>query len=101
MAFADQASLAIDSLFRTKVRIAALFAAIAVVGETPKNRGETDAKRQRLGRDVLIDGCAAKLDAFAWAVAAFGTITALSTDSDIQFVVNSLWDDLSGVRSNE
>ena len=73
----------------------------AVVGETPINRGETDAKRQRLGRDVLVDGCTLKLEAFAWAVAAFGTITALSTDSDIQFVVNSLWGDLSGVRSNE
>lgn len=98
MALADNATLAIDATFRNKVRAAALNAALAVVGETPSGNGIRDERRYTLGMLVLVDGGAAKLDAFAWAVASFGTITGASTDSDIQFVVNSIWNDLAGIK---
>lgn len=98
MTLATQAVLAADSTFRSKVRVASMSAALAVVGETASSNGIKDEKRYSLGVAVLVDGGAAKLDAFAWAAASYGTLDGTSSDNDIQFVVNSIWDDLAGVK---
>ncbi len=101
MALLDQAALAANADFRSRVRAAAMVAALDVQGETPLNHGEVDEKRQGFAQQVLADGCLAKLDAFVWAVVVNPAITGASLDGDIQFTVNSVWSDLSGITGVE
>jgi hypothetical protein len=100
MAFTDQAALADDETFRTRVRVALATAAVQVMGEATD--GHTDAqygKRQELAFDVLRAAAEGPLlEAFVWAVVANPAVTNASTDSDIQFTVNASWGDLAGVR---
>lgn len=105
MAYTDQSTLAADATFMARVRVAALWAAIQIVGEVPTAFNRMDEKRHLLANAVLIDGCLAKLPAIAYAVAANnaggGALTSQSLDGDIQFIVNSLWNGLAGVSSAE
>lgn len=100
MAYSDQAALAANQTFRDQVRVALATAAIQVMGEDQAAYSDTKfGKRQALAYEVIraaFDG--AWLEAFVWAVAQNGAITSTSLDSDIQFQVNAVWDDLSGVR---
>ena|SRR3990167_10258012 len=98
MALTDLYTLAIDATFKQKVRMAMMSAALAIIGED-STTGKTLEKRQALGVSVLADGGATKLDAFSYAAAGYGTLTGTSTDSDIQFVVNSIWNDLAGITT--
>ena len=91
-------TLAGDATFRGKIRMAALNAGLAVMGETSSGKGLVDQKRGAFAAAVLADGCSAKLDAVAYAAAAYGTLTGSSTDGDIQFVVNSIFSDLATVN---
>jgi hypothetical protein len=102
MAFSDQAALAVDAAFQAKVRVALVTAAVDVMGED--KTGMSDAKygkRQALAYAVLQSGGASQTERFAWAVAANVAVSSGSTDSDIQFTVNSVWDDMSGVVGGE
>jgi hypothetical protein len=101
MALVDQAALAADATFRSKVRVAAVQAALAVQGETPTQHATVDAKRAALAAAILQDGGAVKLDAFAWSVASNVAISGSSTDSDIQFTINSVFSDLAGATGGE
>lgn len=100
MAYSDQAALAANQTFRDQVRVALATAAIQIMGEDQAAYSDTKfGKRQALAYDVIrvaFDG--AWLEAFVWAVVQNGAITSTSLDSDIQFQVNAVWDDLSGVR---
>lgn len=101
MSFATQAALAIDETFRLKVRVAMVTAAKDVMGEAKGSLSDTVfAKRQTFAYQV-ISNSAGYLDRFAWAVVSNAAITGASTDGDIQFTVNSLWDDLSGVTATD
>lgn len=98
MAFTDQATLADDPAFRAKVRVATVTAAKDILGEAKGGFSDTKfGKRQSLA-DQVITNSGSFVDRFAWAVAASPAISAGSSDSDIQFTVNSVWDDLAGVR---
>lgn len=101
MAFTDQAALAIDTAFRARVRVAIVTAAKDVMGETPTGSDAKFGKRAGLARLVLADGGQLMLEPFAWAVVANAAISSGSSDSDIQFTVNSVWDDLAGVMGTE
>ncbi|WP_242890291.1 hypothetical protein [Actinomadura litoris] len=103
MAFTDQAALADDATFRAKVRVALATAAVQVMGEDKGQMSDTQfGKRQALAYDVLRAAASGMLlEAFVWAVVANAAITGASTDSDLQFTVNSVWGDLSGVRIND
>jgi hypothetical protein len=101
MTYADQAALAIDTAFRARVRMAVVTAAKDVMGETQPGSDAEYGKRQALAAHVLTDGGSADLERFAWAVTSNAAVTSSSLDSDIQFTVNSLWDDLAGVTGNE
>lgn len=103
MGFTEQAALAQDETFRAKVRIALMTAVISVMGEAEGAFSSTEyGKRQTLAFDVLkAAGGGILLEAFSWGVAANPAVTASSTDSDIQFTVNSLIDDMAGVRGTD
>lgn len=96
MALSDQAQLARFDGFRDRVLVAAVQAAGDVASEEPSGDQRKDDLRKTLATNVLNDPDG-HLDRFAWAVARNVAITFASTDSDIQFTVNSLWDGMAGV----
>lgn len=106
MAALDLFNLAQNDDFQKKVRMYVLKSASSVVGEAATGLGiAQQAKRHALGVAALIGGKVGDVTLspeqvfmrFSWAAAAFGTLTNESSDSDIEFVVVSLWDDLAGV----
>jgi hypothetical protein len=103
VAYTDQATLASDATFRSRVRVALATAAVQVMGEAKGSFSDTQfGKRQALSYQVLQAAASgALLEAFVWAVVANVAITSASSDSDIQFTVNASWDDLAGVRIND
>lgn len=100
LAFTDQAALAANSTFRDRVRVAVATAAVQIMGEAEGSYSDTHfGKRQSLAYQVLQTAASgALLEAFVWATVANAAVTDASSDSDIQFTVNSAWDDLAGVR---
>lgn len=102
MAFTDQATLADDITFRSRVRVALATAAVQVMGEAKAAYSDEHfGKRQSLAYEVLRAASSGMyLEAFVWATVQNAAITSSSLDSDIQFQVNAVWDDLSGVRIN-
>ncbi|MBK8772668.1 MAG: hypothetical protein IPM06_19885 [Rhizobiales bacterium] len=99
MTFEEQAALAADPIFITRVGQAAIKSALAVLADTPTNTPEAiDAHRKRaqLGREVLLDPMRLAAS-MARGVAANPVITADSIDSDIEFTVNSVWNAYAGV----
>lgn len=101
MAFEDQAALAVDETFRLRVRVAVVTAAKDVMGEAKGSLTDTVfAKRQSFAYTV-ISNSAGYLDRFVWGVVSNAAITGASSDGDIQFTVNSLWDDLAGVTATD
>lgn len=94
----DIYTLAHRSSFRERVQAAAVKAAVDVAAETP-DQGERSRLRRALAARVLenregIDYAAL----FALPVAANPVITAGSSDNDIQFTVNSIWDAMAGAE---
>jgi len=104
MAFADQALLAEDTTYRNKVRQAVIYAAMDIQGEAQgATSDEVFGKRQSLASRVIQSGGGEHVEAFAWLVSVFngGIIQANSIDSDFQFAVNSLFNDVAGIRSTD
>ncbi|MFZ1814092.1 MAG: hypothetical protein WAU16_06585 [Rhizobiaceae bacterium] len=99
MDFEQQAALASDPIFQVRVRGAAIKSALAVMADAPTNTPEAiDAHRKRaqLAREVLLDPDRLAR-ALAPGVASNVAITAESSDSDIEFTVNSIWAAYAGV----
>lgn len=94
MTYAAQATLATDATFIARVTQAAISGAKDVMAEAASATGH--AKRTDFAVSVLrspqVFG-----PLMAQGVAANVAITSASTDSDIQFTINSLWDAYSGV----
>lgn len=100
MAYTDQAALAGDGTFRDRVRVAVATAAVQIMGEAVDAYSDTQfGKRQALAYQALQDAAGGVvLEAFVWATVQNAAITGGSLDSDIQFQVNAVWDDVAGVR---
>ena len=99
MAFVDQYALATDTTFGQRVQVAMMTAAVQVAAETEGADETVYDKRQQLATKVLQSGGVATLQWFIWAVVANPVITGASTDSDLQFTVNSVWNAVAGVRT--
>lgn len=99
MAFTDQYALATDATFSQRVQVAMTSAAVQVAAESQGASETVYDKRQQLATRVLQSGGQATLQWFIWAVVANAAITSGSTDSDIQFTVNSVWNAVAGVRT--
>lgn len=89
MPFVDQHDLGSNNGFRKRVAIAMVKSAIAVKAE-PANTMHHDA-RAALAFQVLRD-MDNWVKVFVFAVVTNGSINASSTDADIEFTVNSIWD---------
>jgi hypothetical protein len=92
----DIADLATDPAFRRRVRAAMVVAAVQVAAEQANpNQPERSNLRRSLATNIFAD-----LDdheeRFAHAVAANPVITTDSSDSDLQFTVNSVFDAVAG-----
>lgn len=97
MTYLDQAALAANPDFQLRVKVAIATAATQVAGEAQGQlSAAVYAKRQTLAFDVLRDS-PRWVERWAWAIVSNPAITGASTDSDIQFTVNSMWNDLAGV----
>lgn len=94
MAYIDQYTLAQDPTFRSRVEMAMIIAAIQISAEDPTT--EYHQQRAQYAQACLANpvSCAAN---FALGVASNPVITAQSSDSDIQFTVNSQWNAYAGV----
>lgn len=104
MSFQTQYALRNDSAFQEKVKMAVLKSALAVVGETPADPANVavDTKRHTLGLAALTEGADGSTSVrFINALAAVGTLSAASTDADVEFTVNAVWNDLAGVTGAE
>jgi len=96
-----------DGDLRKRIRMATVQSALAVQGEATASQSPAAlVKRAALAARVLASaGGGSSSDdldtAFVWAVLAGGLIKPDSTDSDIQFTVNSVFSDLAGVTGAE
>lgn len=94
MAFLDQAELAVTTTFQNRVRHAMVKVAIAIQAEDGATLNH--ANRSSYARAVLNDPNR-HAPLFAQGVVTNATITAASSDGDIEFTVISIWDAYAGV----
>lgn len=98
MTFADQVELVNDQAFRDKVTMAMVVAAQQFISETRNTPGYGDYYARREGLAAAVIAAPSGLvDRFVWNVAANPAVTAQATDNDIQFTVNTHWDDIAGI----
>lgn len=93
MTYVVQDNLAHDSVFLQRIRVAMVTAATNIQAEDPGTTNHTN--RSNYAKLVLNtpDGY---MQAFSDAVVSNVAITSASTDSDLQFTVNSLWNAMCG-----
>lgn len=99
MNFLEQAALAADEQFQFKVRQAAVTRALQVADMTPTDSiagYDAHVKRVALAKEVLL-GPERWMAPFAVAVASNVSIGPESSDSDIQYSINTYWDGFAGV----
>jgi hypothetical protein len=101
MGYTEQLTLLSDQSFRDRVTMAMVSAALDVQGEAETPDHPTYyAKRSALAVGALTSP-SMFADRFVWACAANVAINAESSDSDIQYTVNSVFSDLAGVMASE
>lgn len=95
--YSDAADLATNPSFLRKVQVAMVTAAIAVAQEPQEPTPTADYWRLRraLSVNVLMDPVA-WAPKFAWAAVSNVALTSESTDSDVQFTINSQWASIAG-----
>jgi hypothetical protein len=108
MTFQDQYTFASDSMFRNRIRVATLTAAVNVQGEDkpPQMKGGEYAKRQALATKLISTGGIGTPNEdlqrmFVWAIITNAVITPASDDGAIQFVVNLLFSKCAGATGVE
>lgn len=101
MALIDNYNLSQNELFRHTVEAAMSFAATNV-GSEAINQSYLPYHQKRITlASAILNGPQNYVIPFAVACAGRGTLTVLSSDNDIQFTVNSVFDTIAGVRSDE
>lgn len=101
MAFTDQATLAKDTTFQDRVRVAIVTSATQALGEAKGSMSDqVYGKRQYLAYEILSNS-GGFTERFSWAVAANPAITSGSNDGDIQFTVDSVFSDMAGVTGTD
>ncbi len=99
MDFLGQIALAEDGTFQARVRQAVITAAVEIMADAPENTPQAiaiHAKRAALANRVLLDPTSLQR-AWAYMVASNTAIDDTSTDSDLQWTVNSMWNAMAGV----
>lgn len=93
MSFLDQHELAIDPVFIKRVEMALVKSSIFVVAESPST--DNHVNRTAYATEVLNDP-ERHAENMAKGVATNASITLESTDADIEFTVNSMFDAYAG-----
>lgn len=101
MTYTEMDTLANDATFRKRVRCAALGYAQTVLGETPSTHNRLDEKRNALAAATIADGGSAMLDRFTWGLATRPGFSGTPTDADIDFAIQTGWDDFALVTAAE
>ena len=101
MTYAQMAAMAADATFRTSVRCAALSYAQVVIAAAPTSANRVDEKRYSLAAATIADGGAAMLDRFAWGTATRPGFSATPTEADIDYAIQTGWDDMALVTGAE
>lgn len=101
MTYTEMATLATTDSFRTRVRCSSLSYAQVVLGENPSTHNRLDEKRNALAAATLSDGGAAMLDRFAWGLATRPGFSGTPTDADIDFAIQTGWNDFALVTAAE
>ena len=101
MTYTEMAAMAADATFRSKVRCAALSYAQVVMGEDPTAHNRRDEKRQALAAATIADGGSAMIDRFAWGTATRPGFSATPTEADIDYAIQTGWDDMALVTGAE
>jgi uncharacterized protein (DUF736 family) len=99
MDFIGQIALAEDGEFQGRVRQAVVTAAVEIMADQPDNTPQaiaTHAKRAALANRVLLDPVSLQR-AWAYMAASNVSISDESTDSDLQWTVNAMWNAMAGV----
>jgi len=98
--FLAQAALLKNEEFLGRIKIAIKKVATQIEGEVQDpNKPELNEKRHKLGYDVLNNDMTQK---FAEAIVSANTdINVNSTDSDLEFMASSIWNDIAGVKDSE
>jgi hypothetical protein len=87
--------------FRRRVQMAMVKVATLIVDEAHQVVPETHRRRWQLATSVLASGVGSTwVDAFSLAVATNPVISANSSDNDLEFTVNSVWNHLAGVQED-
>jgi hypothetical protein len=91
MAYTDQATLAADSAFRSRVQMALVTAARTVVQQAAgaSDFGPDYQRKRKLAAGVL-RAPASLVDMAAWTLASIPTMTATTTDAQLQGAVDVL-----------
>ncbi len=106
MTFNEQINLAQHGDFKRQVKMAIIKSALDTVGEAPASSPANiplDDARHDLGVQILDDilfGDSTLLIRFAYACAANNNLVAdqaSNSDADVQFTVNTIYDDMAGV----
>lgn len=97
MAAIDNYNLALDGDFRKKVRSLMLKSALAVSGESNTDKKDSYIQKRGNAANFTIYNQSNAMDIMSHLVAAGGALTDASTDNDIEFTINSVWDDYSGL----
>ena len=91
--YSDVATLAVDTAYQGKVKVALIDAAADVLAEAT-NTAQYDRRRDLAV--VVMRNPSAEVERFAWVVAASNesvraAAPAVPSDGDVQFAVNSAW----------
>jgi hypothetical protein len=101
VALTDQYALANDAAFQQRVRVAVMTAAVNVMTEEPGSHPVVNDKRAVYATKVVSDGCSSELVPYCYAVVTNAVIVSGSSDSDIQFQVNAVFNAMAGVTGQD
>lgn len=101
MALIDQATLAGDATFRSKVKIAAMRNAMSIINRAATTKNVVDEKAWQLAIATMVDGCTENLDRFCYGLAAWPSLPAVPTDTDIVNGLQTIWNALAGVTGKD
>jgi hypothetical protein len=101
MALEDNYDLPRIPSFQRKIEVAMMSTARNVTNESINSNYLTyHNKRSELAKSIL-NGPQNYVEPFAKNAAAVGTLSYTSSDGDIQYVVNQIFDSIAGVRNDE
>lgn len=99
MSFASSYVVARDATFSQAFQIGLCNTAEQIAGEAASGHNKVDEKRHTLALAVLVDGGAAKLQAFLNTACVVSSLTTSSTDAAISSSLSSIWNAMAGVTA--